>query len=41
MNAFNRELLENHIRHCVVHDIREGREDTVEELMRTMEKLMR
>lgn len=41
MNAFNRELLENHIRHCVVRDIREGREDTVEELVRTMERLMK
>lgn len=41
MNAFNRELLENHIRHCVVRDVREGRTDTVEELVRTMEKLMK
>lgn len=41
MNAFNRELLENHIRHCVVRDVREGRTDTVEELVRTIEKLMK
>ena len=41
MNAFNRELLESHIRHCVVRDICEGRTDTVEELVRTIEKLMK
>ena len=41
LNAFNRELLENHIRTCVVEDLRNGREDSVEELVATLQKLMR
>ncbi len=28
LNAFNRELLSNHIHTCVVHDIKEGKEET-------------
>jgi CsoR family transcriptional regulator, copper-sensing transcriptional repressor len=41
LNSFNRVLLANHIRSCVTEDIREGREDTVEELLRTLQKLMK
>ena len=41
LNAFNRELLSSHIRTCVTQDIREGREDTVDELLATLQKLMR
>ncbi len=41
MNAFNRELMSNHIKHCVVRDIRAGKEDTVDELVFTLQKLMK
>ena len=41
MNAFNRELLSDHIRTCVVDDIREGNDETIDELLKTMQKLMR
>ena len=41
MNSFNRELLSNHIHSCVVEDIREGRDETVDELMDILKKLMR
>lgn len=41
LNAFNKALLSEHIRTCVARDIREGREDTVDELCRTLQKLMK
>lgn len=41
MNAFSRELLSSHILSCVVRDIREGNEEVVDELMVTLQKLMR
>ena len=40
LKAFNRELLHAHLNHCVVRDIREGKPEVAEELMRTLEKLM-
>lgn len=41
LNAFNKELLANHIKSCVVEDIREGREEAVDELCSTIQKLMK
>lgn len=41
VNAFNRELLSNHIKTCVTDDIRRGKDDTVEELLATLKKLMK
>ena len=41
VNAFNMELLANHIQTCVVQDIREGRDETVDELLATLQKLMK
>ena len=41
INAFNRELLANHIRTCVTEDIRSGKDETVDELLDTLRKLMR
>lgn len=41
LNAFNKELLSNHIHTCVVRDIREGNEEVVDELVATIRKLMR
>ena len=41
LNAFNKELLANHIRTCVAQDIRDGKEETVDELVVTLQKLMK
>lgn len=41
INAFNKELLASHIRTCVAHDIRDGNDDVVDELVDTLQKLMR
>lgn len=41
LNSFNKVLLENHIKTCVTRDIKEGREETVDELLVTLQKLMR
>lgn len=41
LNAFSRELLASHIRTCVVDDIRAGKEGTVEDLVQTLQKLMK
>ena len=41
LNAFSRELLSQHIRSCVVNDVREGNEETVDELLATLQKLMK
>ena len=34
-------LEENHIRHCVARDIREGKDEVIDELMGTLKKLMK
>lgn len=41
IHAFNKILIASHIRGCVVHDIKEGKDDTVEELVETLKKLMK
>ena len=41
INAFNRELLGNHIRGCVVRDLHEGRDEIIDELIATVQKLMK
>ena len=41
LSGFNRELLESHIRHCVANDIREGKDEVIDELMVTLKKLMK
>ena len=41
MNAFNRELLASHIRGCVVRDIRAGQDQVIDELVETLQKLMK
>jgi len=41
LNSFNRVLLSNHIKTCVTRDIREGKEETVDELVQTLQKLMK
>ncbi|MBP5166290.1 MAG: metal-sensing transcriptional repressor [Oscillospiraceae bacterium] len=41
LNAFSRILLSSHLRSCVVDDIREGREETIDELVHTLQKVMK
>ena len=41
LNAFNRELLANHIRTCVMNDIKNGNDEIVDELVQTLQKLMK
>lgn len=41
LNAFNRELLANHIKTCVAEDIKAGRNETVDDLLATLQKLMK
>ena len=41
LGAFNKELLAAHIRTCVSDDIRAGKDGTVDELVATLQKLMK
>lgn len=41
INAFNRELLDSHIRGCVANDIRKGNDEVIDDLMNTLYKLMK
>ena len=41
LNSFNKVLLANHIRTCVAEDIRAGKDETIDELVKTLQKLMR
>ena len=41
VNAFNKELLASHIKGCVARDIREGDDDVIQELVDTLQKLMK
>ena len=41
LNAFGRELLSNHIRTCVAEDVRAGKDDSIDELLITLQKFMK
>jgi len=41
LNSFNKKLLAQHIKSCVVTDIREGKDEVVDELCATLQKLMK
>ena len=41
INSFNKDLVANHVRGCVVRDIRDGRDEVTEELIEVLQKLMR
>ena len=41
LNSFNKELLAEHIRTCVAEDVRAGGSGLVEELVTTLQKLMK
>lgn len=41
LNSFSKELLASHIKTCVADDIRRGKDETIDELVVTLQKLMR
>lgn len=41
LNSFNKVLLSNHIKTCVTQDILAGKEETVDELVTILQKLMK
>lgn len=41
LNSFNRALLTNHIRTCVAEDVKDGNDEKLEELVHTLQKLMK
>ncbi len=41
LNAFNRELLANHIRTCVADDLKQDKTEAVDDLVQTLQKLMK
>lgn len=41
LNSFNKELLANHIRTCVVDDIRNGKDEVIDDLINTLQKIGR
>lgn len=41
MNAFNRELIASHMRTCVARDLREGNDEVIDELVATLQKMMK
>lgn len=41
VNSFNKELLASHIHHCVADQIRDGDDGVIDELVSTLQKLMK
>lgn len=41
LNAFNKELLSQHIQSCVVEDVKAGNTDKIDELCSTLQKIMK
>ncbi len=41
LNSFNKALLAEHIRTCVADDIRNGKDETIEDLVNTVTRLMK
>jgi DNA-binding FrmR family transcriptional regulator len=41
LNSFNRDLIAAHIKGCVLRDLREGDESVIDELVVTLQKLMK
>lgn len=41
LNAFSRQLLGSHIRTCVVQDIQDGRTEVVDDLLRTLQTILK
>ena len=40
LDSFNKEMLASHIRSCVADDIREGKDEKLDELVSTLSKLL-
>jgi DNA-binding FrmR family transcriptional regulator len=41
LNSFNKELLASHIRSCVAENIRNGNDEVIDELVQTLQRLMK
>ena len=41
LDAFSRQVLSRHMHTCVARDIREGKDETIDELMDILQKLMK
>ncbi len=41
LESFERELLASHIRTCVAEDIRQGKDETIDELLCTLRQIMK
>ena len=41
LNSFNKVLLAEHIRTCVAEDLKEGKDETIDELVLVLQKLMK
>ena len=41
LNSFSKVLLASHVRSCVAEDIRAGNDDTIDELVFLLQKLMK
>ena len=41
LNSFNKVLLAEHIRSCVAEDIKAGKDETIDELVLVLQKLMK
>lgn len=41
LNSFNKTLLSSHIKSCVMEDVRAGKEEAVDELVRVLQKVMK
>lgn len=41
INSFNKELLSSHIKGCVVRDVRDGKDEILDELVTTIQRLMK
>ncbi|MBQ3150324.1 MAG: metal-sensing transcriptional repressor [Clostridia bacterium] len=41
LNSFGKELLSDHIKTCVANDIKNGNDEIIDELLNTLQKMMR
>ena len=41
LNSFNKELLASHMKSCVINDIRAGKDEAIDELVATLQKIMK
>ena len=41
LNSFNKVLLASHMKSCVVNDIRAGKDEVIDELVETLQKIMK